>query len=218
MTQDISSARRARAGQIIVGTLSLLVIGSVFAACGKTPEASGRPVNSYSSSVKSSVKVVNVVAPVAHVNLTIVAQKPGSSIQGPSYTPSTSLTVPAHSLVTVTIVNADEGDTPLPAGSPFSRVTGAVSGHATVDGLAYSSLAPDKVAHTFTIPGLGVNVPIPGDVPAGHTGITVTFSFETGAAGSYMWQCMDPCGSDPAGWGGPMRSMGYMMGTVTVVG
>lgn len=187
-----------------VAALSLMLTGA-FAACGKTP-----------SSGQVNVAVPAVAKASTHINLTIEAKKPGSTVDGPSYMPDTALTVPANSLVTVTIVNNDAGDTSLPANSPFAKVTGVESGSAYVDGVAYNSLTVDKVAHTFTIPSLGVNVPIPGDVPAGQKDISVTFSFRTGAAGVYMWQCMDPCGSDPVGWGGPMSMKGYMMGSLTV--
>jgi len=150
------------------------------------------------------------------VALTIVAQRADSAISGPSYVPSTDLVLPAHTLVTVTIVNQDLGDTPLPAGSPFSNVAGTSGGVAFVDGQAYRSLDTSKVAHTFSIPQLGINVPIPGDVPQGHQGVTVTFTFLTGNAGTYLWRCMDPCGAGQYGWGGPMSMAGYMEGTLTL--
>ena len=211
MSSSMSASRWSRVGRFGLAGVALLLVSGVFAACGKTP------ISSVSSNTHAaSMPMVAASAPSSNVHLTILAQKPGSSVDGPAYS-STNLTLPAHSLVTITIVNADGGDTPLPNGSPFGKVTGVVGGHATVDGLPYTSLALDKVAHTFTLPGFGVNVPIPGDAPAGHSDITVTFSFQTGAAGSYMWQCMDPCGADPNGWGGPMTMKGYMMGTVTVV-
>jgi len=150
------------------------------------------------------------------IHLTILPQMPHSSIQGPAYS-QTNLTVPAFSLVTITIVNTDPGDTMLPAGSPFGAVAGVVGGVASVDGQGYRRLDVSKVAHTFTVPQLGINVPIPGDAPAGHSGITVTFSFRTGATGMYLWRCMDPCGSGVSGWSGPMATMGYMQGMIMVV-
>lgn len=148
-----------------------------------------------------------------HLNLTILATRPGTDV-GPAYS-ITDFTLPAHAKVTVTIVDQDLGDTALPAGSPFSAVKGTVGNVAYVDGIPYRSLDPSKVAHTFTVPQLGLNVPLPGDLPAGQKVSTVTFTFITGKAGTYMWQCMDPCGSG-SGWEGPMATMGYMMGTMTI--
>lgn len=186
-----------------VGVTTLLFVG-VLSACGKVPTTG--PLAAAAPLVKFPT----------HITLTIVAQKPGGALDGPAYTPNTDLTVPAHSLVTITIVNNDPGDTALSAGSPFNTVQGVVGGVAFFDGKPYKTLAPDKVAHTFTVPLLGISVPIPGDVPAGHKAISVTFSFKTGAAGLYYWQCMDPCGSNPNGWGGPMSATGYMRGALTV--
>jgi hypothetical protein len=67
------------------------------------------------------------------------------------------------------------------------------------------------ISHTFTIATLGLSVPI---APKSKT----TFTFHTGTAGSYTWQCMDPCGSGPIGWAGAMSTKGYMSGHVSVCG
>lgn len=149
----------------------------------------------------------------ANLHVTILATKPGTDI-GPAYS-TTDFTLPAHAKVTVTIEDQDLGDTALPAGSPFSAVKGTIGNVAYVDGIPYRSLDPTKVAHTFTVPQLGLNVPLPGDLPSGQKISAVTFTFFTGKAGTYMWQCMDPCGSG-SGWEGPMATMGYMMGTMTI--
>jgi hypothetical protein len=153
----------------------------------------------------------------AQVNLNVVINQPGYHQDWPAYTPS-SVVVPAHSLVTVTIRNYDLGDTSLPKGSPFTTVQGIVGGVAYADGHAYSALAPEKVAHTFTVPQLNLNVPVPGDTATGKPYVEVSFTFRTGAAGSYYFRCFDPCGTGAIGWQGPMVTRGYMLGTLTVQG
>ncbi|HEX6551681.1 MAG TPA: hypothetical protein VF026_02880 [Ktedonobacteraceae bacterium] len=149
------------------------------------------------------------------VNLNIVINQPGMQKDWPGYTPNR-LVVPANSFVTVTLRDYDLGDTPLPTNSPFTKVQGTVSSGATVDGKTYSSLAPEKVAHTFTIAQLHINVPLPGDAPKGAAYDTITFTFHTGKAGTYTFQCFDPCGTGSSGWMGPMMTKGYMVGTLTV--
>ena len=149
-------------------------------------------------------------------SMDILLNKPGGPADWPAYSP-TNLSVPANSLVTLTIRNFDLGDTPLPATSPYAMVQGT-QGSATMDGIPYVALDPDKVAHTFTILSLHLSVPIPGDAAPGATFVTVTFTFRTGAAGIYMWQCFDPCGMGPGGFTGPMDAMGYMMGNLIVQG
>jgi heme/copper-type cytochrome/quinol oxidase subunit 2 len=151
----------------------------------------------------------------AQLNLNIVINQSGMQKDWPAYAPSR-LVVPANSLVTVTLRDYDLGDTPLPNNSPFTKVQGTVNGAASADGKAYTSLAPEKVAHTFTISQLNVNVPLPGDGAKGASYNTITFTFHTGKAGTYTFQCFDPCGSGSTGWMGPMMTKGYMVGTLTV--
>ena len=150
-----------------------------------------------------------------HVTMDIVVNQPGLQKDWPAFSQS-NLVVPANSLVTVTIRDYDLGNTPMLQNSPFTSVQGTVGTVATVDGQNYASLAPDKIAHTFTIPQLNVNVPLPGDGAQGKDYNTVTFSFRTGAAGTYTFRCYDPCGTGPMGMMGPMMTQGYMIGTLIV--
>ncbi len=148
-------------------------------------------------------------------NLNIVINQPGMQQDWPAYSP-TNLVLPANSLVTITVRDYDMGDTPLPKGSPYTTVQGIVGGVAYADGHAYTALAPDQIAHTFTMPQLNINVPMPGDTTTGKPYGVVTFTFRTGAPGIYYFRCFDPCGTGSNGWEGPMLTKGYMLGTLTV--
>ncbi len=159
----------------------------------------------YASEIKQHVQ--------AHLN--IVINQPGLHKDWPAYAPST-LVVPAYSLVTITIRNYDLGDTPLPKNSPFTSVQGTIGSVASVNGHSYSTLAVEKVAHTFTLPQLNINIPIPGDATTNKPYVEVSSTIHTGAAGSYYFRCMDPCGIGSIGWEGPMLTKGYMLGTLTV--
>lgn len=151
-----------------------------------------------------------------HLAFDIMPVKVGGPADNwPAYVASTSLSVPANSVVTVTIRNFDLGDAALTPNSPLARVQGTIDGVAVVDGKSYTALDPAKVSHTFTVPSLGINVPIPGDAPSDATYLTVTFSFRTHGAGAYVFECLAPCGTG-TGFDGPMQSMAYMKGTVTV--
>jgi len=101
-----------------------------------------------------------------------------------------------------------------------------------------NSWADCSVQHTFAIPGLGLNVPVAspntvaennalcGTSPcvadtadqalAPHT--VVRFSFKTPkVGGTFRWQCFVPCGGGFVdGNGGPMATVGYMMGQMEV--
>lgn len=182
-------------------SFSLLTLGflvTVLAGCGSQQIA----------------QAASSTRPEKHVQLKldIVLNQPGMQKDWPAYSPN-NLVVPANSLVTITLHDYDLGDTPLPNNTPFATVQGTVGSVAYLNGVPYTSLAPDKIAHTFTIPQLHLNVPLPGD---GKESDSITFTFHTGKAGSYMFQCFDPCGTGATGWEGPMATRGYMMGTLTV--
>lgn len=141
---------------------------------------------------------------------------------------STVFEVPAHSVVTVTVY---QYDTATGLRNPWlGQPRGVIGNEMTVDGKTLHVLDPDLASHTFTVPALGVSVPLKGvadDAPnqcsvtpctmqQAHT--TVTFRFHTGKPGWRRWQCFVPCG---AGWifgnGGPMQSIGWMDGYLHVV-
>ncbi|MEO9140604.1 MAG: hypothetical protein ABI345_16270, partial [Jatrophihabitans sp.] len=88
------------------------------------------------------------------------------------------------------------------------------------------------VGHTFTLHAaptnqspLFVSVPLPAQADTAPNAkgsaypkpIVVTFSFVTGSAGKYVFNCEYPCGDGYyAKFGGPMATRGYMSGTLTV--
>jgi hypothetical protein len=140
---------------------------------------------------------------------------------------STVLTVPANSLVKVTIY---QFDTATGLRNPYFGGPRGLVGPMTVNGKSTPTLDPDLASHTFAIPDLGVSVPLKGvaddaknqcsvapcTLDEAHT--TVTFTFRTGKAGTYRWQCFVPCAAGfILGFGGPMQSVGYMDGYLHVV-
>jgi len=136
-------------------------------------------------------------------------------------------TLPAHALVHVTIYNFD-GASGLR--NPFLGEPQGLVGKEVIDGKPLSALPPDQPSHTFAVPELGVLVPIapvaddaknqcgyaPCKLSMAHR--TITFTFRTGKAGRYRWQCFVPCAAGFLyGFGGPMQSVGYMDGFLNVV-
>jgi plastocyanin len=65
------------------------------------------------------------------------------------------------------------------------------------------------LAHTFTIQGLGVNIPVVG----GDTSIAYLYLTKPG---TYTWYCQTPCGLGSDGMGGAMSANGWMTGQITV--
>ena len=140
------------------------------------------------------------------LDLTIVTGDMIGHTEFPAYVPS-DFTLPAFSTVVVTITNFDNA-TPLPANARiYASATGIVGGTFTETPFkaAYpnraagatrtlTALNPADVSHTFTIPALGINVPLAAFA-------RTTFTIHTGAPGAFAWRCMDPCGTGPTGVG-----------------
>jgi len=145
---------------------------------------------------------------------------------------TTYFAVPAATKVNMTIEGYD-GCTPL-RNPVWNQVTGTIGGVEYVNGKPTSNLdswAGCNVQHTFTMAGLGINVPIAspttlsqnnnlcGDSPCtSGPHQVVTFSFMTPAqGGTFRWQCIVPCGLGYVdGNGGPMATPGYMSGQMEV--
>lgn len=148
-----------------------------------------------------------------------------------TYGPVTNYEVPAHSVITMTITNYDGGESLN--NDFFARVRGTIDGSAILNGERMTSISTHAVGHTFTVHGYSaaqdeffLSVPLKAvaeeDMPEeGYTtkpNITV-FSFITGGAGEYVWNCQYPCGDGTiAKFGAAMSTMGYMSGDFTVKG
>jgi hypothetical protein len=140
----------------------------------------------------------------------------------------TTYVLPANTLVHVTIFNYDSASG---LRNPwFGQATGIIGGTVTVDGKTKQAIDPDSASHVFSIPQIGLAVPIKGisdnaknpcgNAPCGlsfdHT--VTTFTFRTPGKGLYRWQCFVPCAAGYiAGFGGPMQTVGYMDGFIKVV-
>lgn len=147
--------------------------------------------------------------------------------------------VPANTKVNMTIYGYD-GCTPL-RNPLWGKVTGTTGDVEYVNGKPASQLnswSDCSVQHTFTMPGLGLSVPIASPTTlndnnnlCGTSPCTTTkgaanygpyqlvqFSFKTPAHGGiFRWQCIIPCGLGYLdGNGGPMATPGYMSGQMEV--
>jgi hypothetical protein len=141
--------------------------------------------------------------------------------------------VPAGSTVHMTILGYD-GCTP-PRNPFFGQVTGTIGNVAYINGQRVSTLNGwynCAIGHTFSLPSVGLNVPMgsPTTVAANNAlctsspctsgpHATMKFSFKAPSTpGNYMWQCRVPCGGGFLdGFGGPMQTISYMTGNMEVV-
>lgn len=201
----------------LLGLGALGAGAAVLAACGGSSKAAAPAAMAPMAGRAAGAQLDAAVEP-GEVYLTILNPDQTGKKDYPAYVPS-NITIPSNSRVKFTITNFDDA-TPLP-NDTFAKVTGTVGNVVTVEPVTagdpnvagqlstVSEVDPNQVAHTFTAPGLGqLNVPVLGTS-------RVRFAIDTGAPGTFVWQCLDPCGAN--GTGGGMAMDGYMRGTITVV-
>ncbi len=148
--------------------------------------------------------------------------QPQFSILGPNGTqPATNILLPAHTLIQLTIISYD---TPTMGSTDMEgKVTGTVGGTVyLVNGTSASGMDVSQrwgrnvtsvpgamLAHTFSIPQLGINVPVVGgDLQIAYLNLDQT--------GTFQWICLTPCGFGATGMQGAMSQPGWMEGQVTV--
>lgn len=129
------------------------------------------------------------------------------------------ISLPAHRMIELTIVSYDM---PTPDSiDQWGKVTGTVGGNVYLAngtiatygtaswGMNVTSVPGAIIAHTFTIPQLGINIPVVG-------GSTVIAHFTLDRTGPFTWVCLTPCGMGMMGNRGAMSSPGWMEGQITV--
>lgn len=151
---------------------------------------------------------------------------------------TTQWNLPPHTRIDVTEYEYDTGS-PL-RNQYWGQIQGTVGGTATYflnghlgRGHTVSTVNTyngNGVAHTFSVPELGISVPfygVAGDAPNqcsvapcttrfAHN--VIKFSFMTPGVGQYRWQCFIPCAAGYFdGNGGPMDTLGYMGGFIKVI-
>jgi heme/copper-type cytochrome/quinol oxidase subunit 2 len=175
------------------------------------------------ASNSSSPYVLTLVITTENTYNSTTGTQPAFYVLGPNgLESSANIALPAHRLIKLVIICYDDGAANL-TGSQYAAVSGtqnntvSVVNNANVNstqgaagiqlsgGQSVSSLPADSVAHTFTIPQLGINIPV---APSS----TVTAYFTINQTGSFTWFCMTLCGSGPTGLSGAMETPGWMNG------
>lgn len=200
-------AQRVKAGTTSVLVMSLVLLTGCTSSAS-SPDLSGKMTSS-------------ALAPAVQKRMVIETGKMVGKPGWPKVSPA-NISFPKGSTVVLTIINYDDGTAPLPPSSPYGDVWGSdptygliSGGTETVDGKVVTQIPNDKISHTFTIPGLLVNIPIPA-VPPNKKTTTVVFKFQVNKSGTFLWLCVAPCGSGSTGMGGAMGKDQWMRGFVTV--
>lgn len=187
-----------------------LIMGAVAvtaSACGGSGTAATAPA---AKTAASAAKTVNIEM----IGKIDADKGPAGTFTSKEHWPAmapSDLTFAKGDNVVLTIKEYDDAPTALPAGSPYNTVAG---GTMTVNGAAATTVSNTDIAHTFSIPALGINVPL-AKAPEGGVSTTV-FTFKVDKSGTFTWRCFTPCGGDPKGMGGSMATKDWMQGNVIV--
>ena len=187
-----------------VGLVASAVAVTASACGGSSPGATAAP------KAAAAPKTVNI----ALVGKIDTNSGPAGSFTSKEHWPALSpsdITISKGDTIVLTIKEYDDAPTALPAGSPYNAVAG---GTETVNGVPVTTVSNADISHTFSIPELGINAPLPKAAEGGVA--TIVFTFKVDKAGAYVWRCFTPCGGDPKGMGGSMATKGWMQGHVTV--
>ncbi len=180
---------------------------------------------SSSSANESSPYVLTLVVSTNNIFNSTIGDQPAFYVLGPNGLESAaSISLPAHRLIKLVIVDYDEGaaNLTLPkyataAGTQNNSVTvvsndnvnssQGAAGILVNGGETASSFNASEIAHTFTIPQLGINIPI---APLS----TVVAYFTINQTGTFTWFCQTECGYGARGVLGAMSTPGWMTGNV----
>lgn len=182
-------------------------------------------VTTTSNSTSASPYVITMVITTQSIFNSTVGDQPGIFVLGPKgLESSSSIYLPAHRLIKLVIVNYDDGNASLviPNDNVASGTTGGSvfvasndnvnssqgpSGIVLKGGENLTTVPADVVSHTFTVPSINLNVPVP-------VSSTVVAYFTVDKSGTYVWFCETTCGFGANGTGGAMSAPGWMTGSL----
>ena len=216
----MSTSSASRRGAVIIVLLIVVAISGVAIGYGIESTVPTTPKTTTTSGSQAPYEVTLLIATNSTYNSTEGAQ-PAYFVLGPKgLQSSANITLPANQLIKLVIVCYDDGNSSLevPNDNVVSGTTDGtifVASNANINssegpsgiqvkgGQSLSSVPVADVAHTFTIPSLNLNIPVP-------TSSTVVAYFTVTKAGTYAWFCETSCGD------APMSTVGWMRGSVVV--
>jgi plastocyanin len=224
-----------KTGQAVVAFVLVLGIAASGIAIGYgfgdslfTPPAARTVTVTASSSAGSNSSAPFDLTLVITTNNTYnstVGSQPAFYVLGPNgLESSANIALPAHRLIRLEIICYDDGSANLTTSSA-ATVSGTQNGTITIvnndnvnssqgaaaiqlsGGQTVSSVPANDTAHTFTIPSIGLNIPV-------EPSSTVIAYFTITKTGTFTWICQTLCGSGPTGLLGAMATPGWMYGNI----
>ena len=218
-----------RVGVIIVIVILIAAAGiAIGYGFGTSVQISGQGTTvtkTVSSSNSSEPYILTLVITTGNFYNSTFGDQPAYYVLGPKGLQSSAqIVVPANRQIELVIVNYDDGSANL-SSSQYENVNGTVNDQMTVvnntmvnstmasSGIqvrgaeTVGSLPASVISHTFTVPSLGINVPV-------GTSSTEVVYFTIESPGTYDWFCMTACGGGADGLSGAMSTPGWMTGSL----
>jgi heme/copper-type cytochrome/quinol oxidase subunit 2 len=202
-----------------------IAVGYGFGTTVQVASLNTTVTSTVSASNSSEPYVLTLVVTTENFYNATFGDQPAFYVLGPNGLQSSAhITIPAHRLIKLVIINYDDGAANL-SSPQYQSVAGTVNDQMMVlnntminstmtasgiqirGGENVTTLPADEIAHTFTIPSLGINVPI------GPSSTTVVY-FMVNTPGTYTWFCMTACGAGADGLEGAMATPGWMTGSL----
>jgi heme/copper-type cytochrome/quinol oxidase subunit 2 len=213
---------------IVAAIVVAAALGYYFGTITVTPKASSSSVStSTTTSTTNQTYDLTLVITTGNLYNSTVGDQPAFYVLGSNgLESSANISLPAHRLIKLVIICYDDAPANLTS-SQYATVSGTRNNVVTVvnnnnvnssqgasgihvsGGQNVSSVSPTNIAHTFTIPQLGLNIPV---MPSS----TVTAYFTLNQTGTFSWFCETECGFGPTGVLGAMSTPGWMTGHVIV--
>jgi P pilus assembly chaperone PapD len=212
---------------VILVAAAGIAIGYGFGTTVQISSQGTTVTSTVSASNSSEPYVLTLVITTGNFYNSTFGDQPAYYVLGPKGLQSSAqIVLPAHREIELVIVNYDDGSANL-SSSQYENVAGTINNQMTVvnntmvnstmtsSGIqvrgaeTVGSLPADVISHTFTVPSLGINVPV-------GTSSTEVVYFTVDSPGTYAWFCMTACGGGANGLIGAMSTPGWMTGSMVV--
>jgi len=206
----------------VVALLIIVAISGIAIGYGIESTVPSTPQKTVTSSPGAQAPyVLNLVIATDSAYNATQGTQPAYFVLGPDgLQSSANISLPANRLIKLVITCYDDGNATIlvPNDNKVSGTTGGTifvasnsninasqdpSGIVINGGQNLTSVPAVDVAHTFTIPNLNLNIPVP-------LSSTVVAYFTISKPGTYLWFCETDCGD------APMSTPGWMRGSVVV--
>ena len=224
------STRTTLTGGLTVAVLAAALIlsgyGAAIAISPKTGSTTTFTTTATTTNTSgTSPYVVDLVITTNNLFNASAGDQPAYYVLGPSGLESAaSISVPAHRLIKLVIFCYDDGNASLvvPTDNVVSGTTNGTvfvasndnvnssqgpSGIVPTGGQTLSTVPATAVAHTFTVPSLNLNIPVP-------LSSTVVAYFTLSTPGTFIWFCETECGCGATGSQCAMSAPGWMTGNL----